>query len=106
MKSSLLFLAILCALPGCTTPTTPRPQPVHRGEAPPFVFISGEFWSPGRYVWTNGMSLKEGIAAAGGFTDFARRKFRLQHWDGSVETYWLGTGRALTNNPPLRAGDF
>ena len=80
-------------------------QPVPRGLAPPFIFTKGEFKGPGRYPWTNGMSLKEGVDAAGGFTDSATRRLQLKHWDGSQEFYRLGPGRTLTNNPALKAGD-
>ena len=68
-------------------------------------FTKGEFKGPGRYPWTNGMSLKEGVDAAGGFTDSATRRLQLKHWDGSQEFYRLGPGRTLTNNPALKAGD-
>jgi protein involved in polysaccharide export with SLBB domain len=67
--------------------------------------MGGEFKNPGRYAWTNGMSLKHGIEAAGGYTDFSPPKLLLRHWDGSMERLRLGPGRTLTNNPALRAGD-
>jgi polysaccharide export outer membrane protein len=81
-------------------------QPVPRGQAPSFVFTEGEFKNPGRYPWTNGMTLKDGIDAANGFTDYARRSLRIRHWDGSEERYRLGAGRTLTNNPALKPGDY
>jgi hypothetical protein len=86
-------------------PAVSQPQIAPRGEAPPFVFVGGEFRNPGRYTWTNGMTLKEGMDAAGGLTDFATRPLRLTHWDGSVAQFRLGVGRILTNNPPLKPGD-
>lgn len=124
MKTDLLLLSILCLLLGCTASrrevdgntqssrshppveyVAPQLQPAPRGEAPPFILMSGEFKKMGRYAWTNGMTLQDGIDAAGGFTDFARRRLNLQHWDGSREFYRLGPGRTLTNNPALRRGD-
>jgi protein involved in polysaccharide export with SLBB domain len=68
--------------------------------------MTGEFRKPGRYAWTHGMTLKDAIDAAGGFTDFARRRLRIRHWDGSEEGYRLGAGRILTNNPTLKPGDY
>ena len=124
MSNVLLAISLLCLVPGCTETKrdnspmvrysefpppaglpTPQVQPVPRGEPPPFIFVGGEFKNPGRYAWTNGMTLKDGIEAAGGFAVFAPRKLSLQHWDDSVEHFRLGPGRALTNNPLLRAGD-
>lgn len=52
------------------------------------------------------MTLKDAIDAAGGFGEYARRKFELRHSDGAVEIYWLGPGKTLTNNPALRPGDM
>ena len=33
------------------------------------------------------MTLTDAFAAAGGFTDFARKRIRLHHWDGTEEYY-------------------
>jgi hypothetical protein len=120
-KVSLLLLAI-CWACGCssfesTTATAPlanvsatlppasgqvQPEPTN---PPPFVFVRGEFRNPGRYAWTNGMTLSDAFAAAGGFTDFARRQVRLLHWDGSSQNYRWSTERSLTINPVLKPGD-
>jgi protein involved in polysaccharide export with SLBB domain len=105
MKAYLLSIALLCSLMGCTSAKKAQPLPASRGEAPPFIFMQGEFNNPGTYAWTNGMTLKDGIDTASGSTDSAPRRFRLQHWDGSVERFRLGAGRTLTNNPALRSGD-
>jgi protein involved in polysaccharide export with SLBB domain len=51
------------------------------------------------------MTLQDGITAAGGFTDFARRRLFLYHSDGLAERYRLGPNFALTNNVALRPGD-
>ncbi len=105
MKAYLLSIALFCSLAGCTAAKKTQPLPAYRGEAPPFIFMGGEFKHPAAYAWTNGMTLKEGIDAASGFTDFAPPRFRVQHWDGSVEWFRLGAGKTLTNNPALRSGD-
>jgi protein involved in polysaccharide export with SLBB domain len=70
-----------------------------------FVYVSGEFRNPGLYSWTNGMRLKDAIEAAGGFTEFANRRVRLIHLDGTVERYRLRGDWVLTNNPALKPGD-
>src|SRR4051794_16621786 len=86
-------------------PEPPLAPPAPRGAALTFIFTSGEFKNPGRFAWTNGMTLKDGIDAAGGFTDFAWLRITLQHWDGSVERYNVRSNWFLTNNPALRPGD-
>jgi protein involved in polysaccharide export with SLBB domain len=70
-----------------------------------FVYVDGEFRKQGRYSWTNGMTLKDAIEAAGGFTDFANRRVRLVHTDGTVERYRLRGDWTVTNNPVLKPGD-
>jgi len=105
MKSYPLSIVLICSLVGCTAAKNAQPLPKYRGEAPRLIFMQGEFKNPGTYAWTNGMTLKDGIDEANGFTDFAPQKFRLQHWDGSVERFRMGAGRTLTNNPALRSGD-
>jgi protein involved in polysaccharide export with SLBB domain len=80
-------------------------QPAPFGEAPSVIFVDGEFMNPGRYAWTNGMTLNDAFAAAGGFTDFARKRIRLRHWDGTTEYYRWSVHSPLTNNPALKPGD-
>jgi protein involved in polysaccharide export with SLBB domain len=70
-----------------------------------FVFVSGDFRKPGRYSWTNEMTLKDAIDGAGGFTQFANRRIWLRHLDGTVERYRLRGDWFLTNNPALKPGD-
>lgn len=135
LKHALAFTALLLLLPGCAPtnssgpvftdvpgvpsssppppsqapppnaePATPVPQPVV-SRTPFYIFASGEFKHPGRLVWTNGMTLQDGIQAAGGFTDFARHRLFLYHADGMAERIRLGPDWAATNNPALRPGD-
>src|SRR5882724_9118313 len=87
MKSNLLSFALLCSLLGCTAARKSHREPAYRVEAPPFIFMDGEFRNPGAYAWTNGMTLRDGIDLAGGFTEFAPRTLRLQHWHGSIDFY-------------------
>src|SRR4051812_25028888 len=113
MTNILVSTVVLCLLLGCTAtkrddsamagysqlpppqmPASPQVQPAPRGEPPAFVYVSGEFTNPGRYSWTNGMTLKDAIEAAGGFTDFAVRRITLRHWNDSVERFRLKPGWA------------
>lgn len=82
-----------------------QPQASPRGEAPAIIYVDGEFRKPGAYTWTNGMTLKDAIATAGGFTDFAMSGVRLVHWDGTIERYKGSAKRPLSNNPMLKPGD-
>ena len=70
-----------------------------------FVYVGGGFRKPGRYSWTNGMRLNDAIEAAGGFSEFASRRIKLRHLDGTVETYRLRGNWTVTNNPALKPGD-
>jgi hypothetical protein len=121
MKSKVMAVAMLCLPLACASPrrddvqtpvvrpapmpTVPQTAPTPQGEPPPFIFAYGEFKNRGCFAWTNGMTLKDGIEAADGFSDFASRRLRIYHRDGSEERYRLGPGRTLTNNPILRMGD-
>jgi protein involved in polysaccharide export with SLBB domain len=51
------------------------------------------------------MTLKDAISAAGGFTDFAYERIRLQHLDGSRQLFKWSAEHPLTNNAILRPGD-
>lgn len=69
------------------------------------VYLDGEFRNPGRYPCTNGMTLKDAIEAAGGFTDFANNRITIIHSDGTTQRFRLRGDQALTNNPVLKQGD-
>jgi hypothetical protein len=125
VKSLLLPVAVICLMVGCAKPapdsgtvyhypevSAPTAEPaiaqpslIPVGPPPAFVGVGGHFVNPGRYPWTNGMTLKYGIAAAGGFDEFASRRIRIFHWDGTEERYHLGKGLSLSNNPVLKPGD-
>src|SRR5438477_4442523 len=50
------------------------------------VSVLGGVSRPGRYNWTNGMTVLDAIQAAGGFHDFATG-VRVTHADGTHEFY-------------------
>jgi len=125
MKARLLLVALLSLLWGCTAPApdvnstarladlsssqesaAPRLEPVLQQPPRPVVYLSGEFTRTGRFAWTNGMTLKDGIEVAGGFTKWADGRIHLIHRNGSQELYRLGPGRTLTNNPALQPEDL
>jgi len=70
-----------------------------------FVYVDGAFRNRGRYLWTNGMRLKDVIDTADGFTEFANYRIKLTHGDGTVKMYNLRGGWSSTNNPVLKPGD-
>ncbi len=84
----------------------PQPVPTVKEPSPPFVYFTGELAKVGRYSWTNGMTLKDGIDLAGGFTRYALQVVDLVHPDRSRERYALKSGWAPTNNPTLLPGDL
>ena len=101
--SALLVLAI----GGCASDPpklqnlAPRDQP-----APPHIFVGGEFRQPGRFDWTNGLTVIDAIRLAGGFTDFvSSRQLELRHWDGTRERYRLTRDYKFTGSVLLRPGD-
>ena len=120
MKASLLLLLAAYLVSGCTSsgharfsdspnlssePSQQQSEAQPQGPPPPFIYVGGEFHNPGRYGWTNGMTLRDSFSAAGGFTEFAWEYIHLQHWDGTVEKFRWSSKLSLTNNPALRAGD-
>ena len=121
MLSITALLPLACLLSGCAgakrntlflempvpaaEPAKPEQPSPPLSEAAPFIYVRGEFRSPGRFPWTNGMTLRDGIEAAGGFTEFAERRVRLIRSDGSSQTYRLHSGWSATNNPLLNPDD-
>ncbi len=125
MKANLLLVALLSLLWGCTASTgdvnsAARPARLSSSQQPaalqvepelqqpprPVIYFSGEFARTGRFAWTNGITLKDGIDVAGGFTKWADGRLHLIHGDGSKELYRLGPRRTLTNNPALQPDDL
>ncbi len=123
--ADVLLVALVILLWGCTASTrdgssqarvpgrsSPQQsaaiqiQPAPQLPSRPVVYFSGEFTRTGRYAWTNGMTLKDGLDMAGGFTRWADGTLHLIHRGGSREVYWLGPERTLTNNPALQPEDL
>jgi len=69
-----------------------------------FVYVDGEFRNRGRLLWTNGMRLKDAIALAHGFSDFAWR-LTIIHADGTRQRIRLPADKIPLDNPKLEAGD-
>ena len=98
MRTAFLCIAAVCLLAGCAAP-----KPVY-APAPAYVYLDGEFKEPGVYAWTNGMTMRDAVVSAGGFTPFALHWIRVDHSDGTSESLKL-LGGAIANNPVLRPGD-
>jgi protein involved in polysaccharide export with SLBB domain len=124
MKGALLLILALCFFSGCAhsgqrsnttprsanfpTPESSQPQAefVSHRDPPPFIYVRGEFINPGRYMWTNGMTLKDAIAMAGGLTRLAWERILVRHWDGSSsKRYSWDSKHLLKFNPDLEPGD-
>ena len=51
------------------------------------------------------MTLQDAITTAHGVSDFASRRLRVNHPDGSTEFYRFDSKMHITNNPPVFPGD-
>ena len=96
MKAACGFLFVVCLSFGCGTQmklvSSKPPEFPPTGEAPLSIHSYGEFRLAGYHAWTNGMTLKDGIAVAGGLTDFAGRRINCDIWmDPKSATGWGGT---------------
>jgi len=84
---------------------TSQPSPPPNGgerQIEPSVYVHGGVRHPGRYDFSEGMTLLEAISAAGGFTDSAGWRVSIVHANGASASYTRGG----TYAPPiLRAGD-
>ena len=79
--------------------TIPAPS-VPSKSVEPSVEVFGGVRSPGRYDWTNGMTVLDGISAAGGFTPLAaKHHIRVRHNDGNYE-FFDKDMLEITNQPP------
>ena len=107
MKPSNLLLAGLLMVSGCSNlqphaPSIPIQPQTETISSPQYVYVLGEVSVPGKYPWTNGMTLQDAINSAG-LTDFTR-KFQVTQ-NGFSTTYRLSPGRTLTKNPLIYPGD-
>ncbi len=100
-----LLLVPWCVFLGCTSTKKPSGISKLRDDPPEIITMTGQFRMPGKYTWTNGMTLRDGFAVAGGLTESARRRIYITHWDETKRMYWLTVDKMLTNNPELEPGD-
>ena len=119
----ITLLALGMLLPGCAnraqrpverhvqSPASLLPTPFHNTvtiiTTNRVIFVGGEVKQPGRFIWTDGVTLTDAIQMAGGFTDFANRsQLELRRSDGSLELRgYAAVVRGLTNNPVLGPND-
>lgn len=95
-------IILLAAIGGSRAFANPSPPRDRRAQVEPYIYVSGSVRVPGRYDWTEGMTLLDAIKMAGGFIDSSASKVRVLHRDGTVEHY----SPKSTDPPPLlRAGD-
>jgi RNA polymerase sigma factor (sigma-70 family) len=67
------------------------PSTVGPSEQPRFIFVGGEVSTPGRFLWTNGMTLATVIELAHGYTDAANRSVaQIKDANGSSITVNFG----------------
>src|ERR1043166_10232779 len=82
MRNVITFAVLVAMTSGCGSQKARiAPSAPSRGasEAGPYVFtrtvgdvyVRGGVYRPGRYGWTNGMTVLDAIGAAGGVRDFA-----------------------------------
>jgi RNA polymerase sigma factor (sigma-70 family) len=74
---------------------------------PKFFFVDGEVLTPGRFWWTNGLTLRGALAAGHGFTDFGdQSKIRLTREDGTAVTLsYPEINSAPEKDPLVEPGD-
>src|SRR5690349_2022240 len=87
VKSSIALVIGLIMAAGCSSPKSQPIPPKAQIDSsqPQYIYVDGEFRAGGKIAWTNGMTLKDAFTAAGGLTDFASRRFRVVHPNGSFE---------------------
>jgi protein involved in polysaccharide export with SLBB domain len=96
--SSIVLVILMFAesILASDTNSVPNVSSKHGG---PFFEVFGGVHNPGRYVWTNGVTVLDGIRVAGGFDHFASSRIKIRHSDGSVEIFSRQLLEA-TNQPP------
>ena len=99
-----LVVAALALLPSCGTQKSEFSE---AGIAPPhFISVDGEFNRPGKFAWTNRLTLNDAMALAGGPNGYSLPGWLyVYHWDGSRERFRLDAPGSLTNTSVLGAGD-
>ncbi len=71
-----------------------------------FIYVGGEVKNPGRFPWTEDMTLMKAINTASGFTDYANRQKAQLAREGKLETYNCeDLQRHPDKDPVIRPGD-
>jgi polysaccharide export outer membrane protein len=74
---------------------------VNHLESTRWYYVDGEVKAPNREIWNHPITVRDAIASAGGFTDFAnKKKVKLTHVDGRSQI--INCVKAL-DNPALDA---
>lgn len=99
--SALAGVVTISALAGSTNEV----GSVKQGGSSQYIYVSGEVLAPGRFAWTNGMTLTNGIERAGGFSMTADRA-KVEVRSGSSTQVCSFTAAATTpaRNPQLVPG--
>jgi protein involved in polysaccharide export with SLBB domain len=71
-----------------------------------FIYVGGEVRNPGRFPWSEDMTLMKAINTASGFTDYANRQKAQLTREGKLETYNCEElQRNPSKDPVIRPGD-
>ncbi len=71
-----------------------------------FIYVGGEVRNPGRFPWTEDMTLMKAINTASGFTDYANRQKAQLAREGKLEIYNCeDLQRNPAKDPVIRPGD-
>lgn len=71
-----------------------------------FIYVGGEVRNPGRFPWTEDMTLMKAINTASGFTDYANRQKAQLAREGKLEVYNCEElQRNPAKDPIIRPGD-
>jgi len=71
-----------------------------------FIYVGGEVRNPGRFPWSEDMTLMKAINTASGFTDYANRQKAQLTREGKLEVYNCEElQRNPSKDPVIRPGD-
>jgi polysaccharide export outer membrane protein len=71
-----------------------------------FIYVGGEVRNPGRFPWSEDMTLMKAINTASGFTDYANRQKAQLTREGKLEVYNCEElQRNPAKDPVIRPGD-
>lgn len=105
MRSIITFMVVIILMALWSfhdSDAIPAPSPGE--DVQPYIYVIGAVYTPGRYGWTNRMTVLDGISAAKGFTDSAGDRleiFRIGETNSVILDRYT-----ITNQPPfLLKGD-